>query len=291
MCSQRWFERARGKSAAWQLAAALMSTPLLPLADVCCSESALRKALQQHLPGALEDDAAREGGRGEHPDRLQQHNWGFRKGPLQPALDDGAVGGKLDVMPAPAAAASLGAEPAAVVQLHAPSARFVGAAHIGGTPSLPKWRVAERMGVTLNMARLVTFDGNAPQRVMLDTGAQPVLLGSSMVRLLGLQVQDLELSPISIKTARLHCLVTGATTCDVPLGTEFLYPCGISMDLREEVGSYRPGYACGEGRKMECPMQLVDSAEARAVFACHGEAAWLGGDLPPMVRKKARSCH
>ena len=95
-----------------------------------------------------------------------------------------------------------------------------------------------------------------PKRVSLDTGAQPVMLGRRLANELGLVLHDLDPCPFTIATTlggtkqptgltkeplrlqfkvgvdsytyvAVSCVVTSATTYDILLGQQALYPIGL----------------------------------------------------------------
>ena len=107
-------------------------------------------------------------------------------------------------------------------------------------------------------------DGNTtrttPPHVMLDSGAQPVMIGKQLAKDLGLRADDLEPCPFSIVTSvggtekamgytrsplrlmfyvgpgplyshvSLQCAVTDATNYDILVGQQALYPLGFGVD-------------------------------------------------------------
>jgi hypothetical protein len=131
----------------------------------------------------------------------------------------------------------------------------------------------ERRGVRPGVVRLVNDDGvmvvgrtdgnstrATPLRVMLDSGAQPVMIGKQLAQDLGLVASDLEPCPFTIVTSvggtetalgytrhplqlmfgvgsgplfthvSLQCAVTGATNYDILVGQQALYPLGFGVD-------------------------------------------------------------
>jgi hypothetical protein len=119
-----------------------------------------------------------------------------------------------------------------------------------------------------------------PRRVLLDSGAQPLMLGASAIERLGLTEDALEKCPWTISTfiggiehatgitraelsLKLHqddvedagfmkmkAIVTEAKSYDVLVGSTVLYPIGFTLDFWEETASYRPGWEIGDGRKV-----------------------------------------
>jgi hypothetical protein len=109
-----------------------------------------------------------------------------------------------------------------------------------------------------------------PRRVLLDSGAQPLMLGASAVAGLKLTKDTLEECPWTISTSmgvmeratsitkaelslklnqedvedagfrRMKAIVTEAKSYDVLVWTTVLYPMGFTLDFWEEIASYRP---------------------------------------------------
>jgi hypothetical protein len=126
-----------------------------------------------------------------------------------------------------------------------------------------------------------------PQRVLLDSGAQPLMLGASAVAGLELTKDTLEECPWTISTSmggterttgitkaklslklnqedvedagfmKVKAIVTEAKSYDVLVGTTVLYPMGFTLDFWEEIASYRPGWQAGDGCKAQLPAQFV----------------------------------
>jgi hypothetical protein len=126
-----------------------------------------------------------------------------------------------------------------------------------------------------------------PRRVLLDSGAQLLMLGASAVAGLELTKDTLEECPWTISTSmggterttgitkaklslklnqedvedasfmKLKAIVTEAKSYDVLVGTTVLYPMEFTMDLWEEIASYRPGWQAGDGRKAQLPAQFI----------------------------------
>ena len=110
-----------------------------------------------------------------------------------------------------------------------------------------------------------------PRRVLLDFGAQPLMLGASAIESLGLTGDTLEKCPWTSSTSmggteqatgitrtelmlrlneddvedasfmKVKAIVTEAETYDVLVGSAMLYPMGFTLDFWEETASYRPG--------------------------------------------------
>ncbi|CAM6082409.1 unnamed protein product [Calypogeia fissa] len=114
----------------------------------------------------------------------------------------------------------------------------------------------------------VKVEGHTPHVVMLDTGAQPVILGIDFAKKIGLLKSNLRKSAWHIRTTsgtveevlgetsslltlafnegtaqqllfQVNCLVTNATSYDVLLGQEALFPPGFTIDNWFEHAYYR----------------------------------------------------
>lgn len=132
-----------------------------------------------------------------------------------------------------------------------------------------------------------------PQNVLLDSGAEPVLLGKRTSEALGLTEKDLIECPFKIATSAgghveplgwtrqplllsfkvdsgelalfaVRCVVTTSESYDVLVGMSAMYPMGVGYDPWEENAWLRPDYATGGGRKAFFPIRMV--AEAYATF-------------------------
>ena len=150
-----------------------------------------------------------------------------------------------------------------------------------------------------------------PQKVLLDTGAQPVMLGKLLAQSLGLLSSDLDPCPFTIATSlggteqptgltkeplrlqfkvgtdaythiSVRCVVTSATSYDILLGQQALYPIGFGHDSWTEEAWFRPGWSQGDGRKEVIPVIFGASAGVvEGVVAVYGCAAeWFAiGDM------------
>jgi hypothetical protein len=126
-----------------------------------------------------------------------------------------------------------------------------------------------------------------PRRVLLDSGAQPLMLGASAIEGLGLTKDTLEKCPWTISTSmggtehataitkgelalklnqddvedasfmQVKAIVTEAKSYDVLVGSMVLYPMGFTLDFWEETASYQPGWQAGDGRKASLPTQFI----------------------------------
>ena len=160
--------------------------------------------------------------------------------------------------------------------------------------SIPVRTTRERLQFTPGIVRLsnvnkvfsVAQDSSTsvfPQKVLLDTGAQPVMLGRSLAENLGLSAKDLDPCPFTIATSlrgiehpmgltkaplrlqfnigtvaythiSLRCVVTNATTYDILLGQQALYPIGFGHDSWMEEAWFRLGWSQGDGQKEALPV-------------------------------------
>ena len=140
--------------------------------------------------------------------------------------------------------------------------------------SFPKVIPSERTSITTGVAIVdntklaIKVGGYTPRVVLLDTGAQPVILGVEFAKKMGLLDSKLRKSMWQIRTAsgsveevlgessdlislifnggtdqelhlKLRCLVTNATSYDVLIGQEALFPPGFTIDNWFEHAYYR----------------------------------------------------
>jgi hypothetical protein len=129
--------------------------------------------------------------------------------------------------------------------------------------------------------RLVSPTGQVykPDRVLLDSGAQPLMLGKAACIGLGIRRSELELCPFQIQTSLggatdrsnfithdklsvqmkpdhvtdssrlgVTTIVTAAELYDVLIKGAMLYPMGFQMDYWIETATYRPSWQSGDGR-------------------------------------------
>ena len=148
-----------------------------------------------------------------------------------------------------------------------------------------------------------------PLRVMMDSGAQPVMIGKGLADSLGLTPANLDPCPFTIVTSvggteratgytkaplrlifnvgawptythlSMKCVVTNATNYDILVGQQALYPLGFGLDNWTEEAWIRPGWSTGDGRKVFIPVTFAATAMtmvAEAMFGCSGSVA----DLP-----------
>ena len=117
------------------------------------------------------------------------------------------------------------------------------------------------------------------QCVMMDSGAQPVMISEKLVQELQLTADDLAPYPFTIVTSighveqaigyireplqlsfrvklgdspaplLLRCVVTDATNYDILVGQQALYPLSFGLDNWTEEVWIRPGWSAGDGRK------------------------------------------
>jgi hypothetical protein len=126
-----------------------------------------------------------------------------------------------------------------------------------------------------------------PQRVLLDSRAQPLMLGAFAIEGLGLTKDTLEKCLWTISTSirgtehvtaitkgelalklnqddvkdmsfmKVKAIVTKAKSYDVLVGSTVLYPMGFTLDFWEETTSYRLGWQAGDGRKASLPARFI----------------------------------
>jgi hypothetical protein len=126
-----------------------------------------------------------------------------------------------------------------------------------------------------------------PRRVLLDSGAQPLMLGASAIEELGLPKDTLEKYPWTISTSmegtehatvitkgelalklnqddvedasfmKVKAIVTEAKSYDVLVGLTVLYPMGFTLDFWKETTSYRLGWQAGDGGKASLPARFI----------------------------------
>jgi hypothetical protein len=122
-----------------------------------------------------------------------------------------------------------------------------------------------------------------PRQVLLDSRAQPLILGASAIERLGLTKDTLEKYPWTISTSiggtehataitkeelalklnqddvedasfmKVKAIITEAKSYDVLVGSMVLYPMGFTLDSWEETASYRLGWQAGDRRKASLP--------------------------------------
>ncbi|CAM6095002.1 unnamed protein product [Calypogeia fissa] len=131
-----------------------------------------------------------------------------------------------------------------------------------------KTLVATTVVLVDNTNSAVQVEGHTPTVVMLDTGAQPVIIGVQFAKKIGLLDTNLQKSMWQIRIAsgaveevlgessrlltlafnqgtdqalefQVRCLVTNATSYDVLIGQEALFPPGFTIDNWFEHAYYR----------------------------------------------------
>jgi hypothetical protein len=146
-------------------------------------------------------------------------------------------------------------------------------------------------------------------RVMMDSGAQPVMIGKGLADSLALTPANLDPCPFTIVTSvggtkratgytktplrlifnvgagptythlSMKCVVTNATNYDILVGQQALYPLGFGLDNWTEEAWIRPGWSSGDSRKEFIPVAFAATSMtmvAEAMFGCSGSVA----DLP-----------
>jgi hypothetical protein len=126
-----------------------------------------------------------------------------------------------------------------------------------------------------------------PRRVLLDSGAQPLMLEASAIEGFGLTNDTLEKCPWTISTSmggteqataltkgelvlklnqndvedasfmKVKAIVTEAKSYDVLVGSTVLYPMGFTLDFWKETTSYRPGWQASDGCKTLLPARFI----------------------------------
>ena len=129
-----------------------------------------------------------------------------------------------------------------------------------------------------------------PLQVMMDSGAQLVMIGKWCAQDLDLTATNLEPCPFTIVTSvggteraigytrlplqlifcigpgplyshlSLQCAITSATNYDILVGQEALYPLGFGLDKWTEEAWIRTGWSTGEGRKELIPVAFAAAA-------------------------------
>jgi hypothetical protein len=172
---------------------------------------------------------------------------------------------------------------------------FSAAARVKTMPTRP---AIERSSITLGVVVVDNSQGIfqlvgpkekvfVPRRVLLDSGAQPLMLEASVIEGLGLTKDTLEKCPWTISTSmggteyttaitkgdlalklnhddvenaifmKVKAILTEAKSYDVLVGSTVLYPMGFTLDFWEETTSYRPGWQAGDGRKASLPARFI----------------------------------
>ncbi len=160
-------------------------------------------------------------------------------------------------------------------------------------PTINRERLTPRVCMLDNRSgifRLVSLTGQVyrPDRVLLDSSAQPLMLGKATCIGLGIRRLELKPCPFQIQTSLggandmsnfmtreklsmqmrpdhatdssrlgVTVVVTVAKSYDVLVGGVVLYPMGFQMDYRTEITTYRPCWQSGDGRMSQVPVRFI----------------------------------
>jgi len=133
-----------------------------------------------------------------------------------------------------------------------------------------------------------------PDRVLLDSGAQPLMLGKAACIGLDIRRLELELCPFQIQTSLggatdrsnfmtrerlsvqmkpdhvtdssrlgMTAVVTVVESYDVLVGGVVLYPMGFQMDYWTETTTYRPGWQSRDGRMSQVHVRFISRVRPR----------------------------
>lgn len=205
---------------------------------------------------------------------------------------------------------------------HAAAARLV---NLSARPAIERTLIRPNVILLDNRNKVLRMVGPAGkeyflERVMLDSGAQPLMLGRSVFHGLGMKKSDLDKCPFQIQTSvgagstewltrnplrltflpghqfdetttRVPAVVTGAESYNVLVGSAVLYPLGFVLDYWGESVCFRPGWQSGEARTTELPSSFFVSSKDRrkgglsslATFAALSDFTWprdLAADIP-----------
>ncbi|PTQ28729.1 hypothetical protein MARPO_0156s0026, partial [Marchantia polymorpha] len=131
-----------------------------------------------------------------------------------------------------------------------------------------------------------------PARVLLDSSAQPLMLGKIACISLGVRRSELEPCLFQIQTSLggtsdMHghaqdssqfgvlAMVTSAESYDVLVGGAVLYPMEFRMDYWTETAAYRPGWESGDERMSELPVRFI--SRDRPLGSSHAVLASIAG--------------
>jgi hypothetical protein len=163
---------------------------------------------------------------------------------------------------------------------------------IPAKPAIERSSISPRVVVVDNSQGIFQLIGPkekvyVPRRVLLDSGAQPLMLGPSAIAGLKLTKDTLEECPWTISTSmggteratgitkvelslklnqedvkdacfmKVKAIVMEAKSYDVLVETTVLYPMGFTLDFKEKIASYRPGWQAGNRRKVQLPAQFI----------------------------------
>jgi hypothetical protein len=145
-----------------------------------------------------------------------------------------------------------------------------------------------------------------PLRVMMDSGAQPVMIGKGLADSFALTPANLDPCPFTIVTSvgdteratgytktplhlifnvvagptythlSMKCVVTNATNYDILVAQQVLYPLGFGLDNWTEETWIRPGWSSGDGKKVFILVAFAATSMtmvAEAMFGCSGSVA------------------
>jgi hypothetical protein len=126
-----------------------------------------------------------------------------------------------------------------------------------------------------------------PRRVLVDSRAQPLMLGASAIVGLEITKDTLEECPWTISTSmggtelatcitkaelslklnqedvkdvgfmKVKAILTEAKSYDILVGTTVLYPMEFTLDFWEEIVSYKPGWQARDGRRAQLPIRFI----------------------------------
>lgn len=153
-----------------------------------------------------------------------------------------------------------------------------------------------------NSNRCVEVGGLVPSRVLIDSGAKPVILGRQVRVALGLSGDRLKECNMRLTTAAgtkelvfgitrrpmcivfnaktpdecevwTQCVVTNADNYDVLLGADATFKPGMGYDLYAEVAFYKPGWARGDYARMTT-ISIKIRKESEGCFGGACVATW-----------------
>jgi len=145
--------------------------------------------------------------------------------------------------------------------------------------------IATRVAIVDNTRSAIQVGGHTPRVVLLDTGAQPVILGVQFANKMGMLDSNLRKSMWQIRTTngsveevlgessdliilkfnegtdqelclQVRCLVTNATSYDVLIGQEALFPPGFTIDNWFEHAYYQVDWETDGHRLGYIPLDL-----------------------------------
>ncbi|CAM6104818.1 unnamed protein product [Calypogeia fissa] len=187
-------------------------------------------------------------------------------------------------------------------------------------PAIDRARVAPQVVMVDNRSgvfQMVSPAGQVyrPDRILLDSGAQPLMLGKAVCIGLGIRRLEIEPCPFRIQTSlggasirpqfmtrerlsvnlfpdhatdsstmQATAVVTSTESYDVLVGCAVLYPMGFQLDYWTETASFRLGWQSGDGRTVQVPVRFIARPSTRkapadtlaAVSAFSGVVSWPG---------------